>query len=161
MKQSAKKTDIIFIQIAGYRDPQLLLTLKSLIDNAKNPKSLRFGIAWQHHPDDTWDNLDEYKNDPRFKIIDIDYKDSEGVCWARNLVQNLYQGETYTLQIDSHTRSESDWDIKLLNLYKNLNNPKAIISTYPSIFIPSQSYEQYNKNFGYMLNNIFNLIHFN
>jgi glycosyltransferase involved in cell wall biosynthesis len=139
MKQSAKKTDIIFIQIAGYRDPQLLLTLKSLIDNAKNPKSLRFGIAWQHHPDDTWDNLDEYKNDPRFKIIDIDYKDSEGVCWARNLVQNLYQGETYTLQIDSHHRFIKNWDEELINMLKGLQEKgfeKPLITSYIPSFDP-------------------------
>ena len=52
--------------------------------NAKNPENLVFSIAWQHSKDDVWDNLDEYKDDPRFKIVDIDYKDSQGACWARN-----------------------------------------------------------------------------
>ena len=70
MSKNAK----IFIQIASYRDPQLNPTLKNCIENAKYPKNLVFSIAWQHSKDDEWDNLDEYKNDPRFKIIDIDYK---------------------------------------------------------------------------------------
>jgi len=49
-KKSAGKTkNTIFIQIASYRDPQLLPTLKDCIEKAKYPKNLRFGIAWQHY----------------------------------------------------------------------------------------------------------------
>jgi hypothetical protein len=38
----------IFIQIASYRDPQLIPTIKDCIEKAKNPKKLVFSIAWQH-----------------------------------------------------------------------------------------------------------------
>jgi hypothetical protein len=41
--------------------------------------------------------LDEYRSDKRFKILDIPYQEAQGVCWARNLTQQLYDGETYTL----------------------------------------------------------------
>jgi P2-related tail formation protein len=61
----------IFIQIASYRDPQLLVTLKDCIEKSKYPENLVFSIAWQHSVDDEWDNLSEYANDSRFKIIDI------------------------------------------------------------------------------------------
>ena len=99
----ARKAETIFVQIASYRDPDLLNTLKDILDNAKDPKNLRFGIAWQHTDEDEWDNLNEYLEDERFRILDIPYEDSEGACWARNLLQQLYEDETYTLQIDSHT----------------------------------------------------------
>ena len=46
----------------------------------------------------------------RFKIIDIDYKDSQGVCWARNTIQQYYEDEEYTLQLDSHHRFVPNWD---------------------------------------------------
>jgi hypothetical protein len=134
-----KKTNTIFIQIASYRDPQLLPTLKDCIDKAKNPENLRFGICWQHCDDDKWDNLDEYIYDSRFKIIDIDYKDSKGVCWARNLVQNLYQGEKYTLQLDSHHRFIQDWDVVLIDMLKRLQNkgyPKPLLTAYIPSFDP-------------------------
>jgi len=88
----------IFIQIASYRDPQLLPTIKDCIANSKYPENLVFCIAWQHSSEDEWDNLDEFKDDPRFKIIDIDYKDAQGACWARYQIQQLYDGEEYTLQ---------------------------------------------------------------
>ena len=93
--------ETIFVQIASYRDPQLPSTVKDCIEKAKYPENLRFGIAWQYSLDDIWDNLDEYKNDSRFKIVDIDYKDSKGACWARNQLQQKYNNEKYTLQLES------------------------------------------------------------
>ena len=50
----------IFIQIASYRDPQLVTTIKDCIDNAKHPDNLVFCVAWQHAPEE---NIDEIKMD--------------------------------------------------------------------------------------------------
>lgn len=144
MDQNEKKVDTIFIQIASYRDPQLLPTIKDCLDKAKHPENLRFGICWQHCDDDSWDNLDEYIYDSRFKIIDTDYKDSKGVCWARNLVQNLYQGETYTLQLDSHHRFVENWDVILIDMLKSLQNKgyaKPLITAYIPSFDPDNDPE--------------------
>lgn len=129
----------IYIQIASYRDPQLLLTIKDCLDKAKYPQNLTFGIGWQHCDNDIWDNLNEYIYDDRFKIIDINYKDSKGVCWVRNLLQNLYQGEVYTLQLDSHHRFSQDWDIVLIEMLKSLQDDgylKPLITSYIPSFDP-------------------------
>lgn len=129
----------IFIQIASYRDPQLIPTIKDCLKQAKNPDDLVFSIAWQHCNDDIWDNLDEFKNDPRFKIIDIDYRESKGACWARNTLQKQYDGEKYTLQIDSHHRFIENWDQELINMYENLVNKgvkKPLLTSYISSFNP-------------------------
>ena len=67
----------IFIQIASYRDPQLITTLRDCISNAKYPENLVFSIAWQHSVEDEWDSLYEYKNDKRFRVLDINYKDAK------------------------------------------------------------------------------------
>jgi len=131
--------ETIFIQIASYRDPQLLPTIKDCIEKAKHPENLRFGIAWQHSLDDIWDNLDEYKNDSRFKIVDIDYKDSKGACWARNQLQQKYNNEKYTLQLDSHHRFIQDWDSELILMVKYLQNKghkKPLLTAYISSFNP-------------------------
>jgi len=114
------KNGKILIQIASYRDPELLPTLKDCIEKSKYPENLVFSIAWQHSPDDIWDNLSEYKDDKRFKIIDIDYKDSQGVCWARHKLQQNYNDEEYTLQLDSHHRFIQNWDDELITMYKQL-----------------------------------------
>jgi glycosyltransferase involved in cell wall biosynthesis len=129
----------IFIQIASYRDPQLQPTLRDCLDKAKYPENLRFGIAWQHSNDDEWDNLDEYKDDSRFRIVDIDYKDSQGACWARNQLQQTYGGEKYTLQLDSHHRFIQDWDVELIKMIKQLQkkgHKKPLLTSYIPSFDP-------------------------
>jgi len=94
----------IFIQIASYRDPQLIPTLNNMLENAKYPENLRVGICRQYHPDDKFDDLTEFELDHRFRVENVLYSESKGVCWARNKVQQLYDNEDYTLQIDSHMR---------------------------------------------------------
>ena len=110
----------IFIQIASYRDPQLLPTIRECISKSKYPENLVFSISWQHSKEDVWDNLDEFKNDERFKIIDIDYRESKGACWARNVLQQNYTNEKYTLQLDSHHRFIENWDEELINMFEGL-----------------------------------------
>lgn len=128
----------IFIQIASYRDPQLLFTLKDCIANAKNPENLTFAICWQH---DESENIDEFKNDSRFRILDIPYSESKGVCWARNLLQQLYNGEEYTLQIDSHMRFQKNWDLLLIGMLENLRKigyNKPLLTGYAPSFNPEK-----------------------
>jgi hypothetical protein len=129
----------IFIQIASYRDPQLVPTIKDCIKNAKYPENLVFSIAWQHSVDDVWDNLDEFKDDSRFKIVDINHLDSKGACWARNTLQQNYDGEEYTLQIDSHHRFVENWDEECINMVKQLQakgHKKPLLTSYVSSFNP-------------------------
>ena len=40
----------IFIQIASYRDPQLIPTIKSALENAEFPERIHFGICRQYNP---------------------------------------------------------------------------------------------------------------
>lgn len=129
----------IFIQIASYRDPQLIPTIKDCIANAAEPNNLIFGICRQFHPDDGFDSLDEFKDDKRFRVVDVPWDKAEGVCWARNAVQQLYQGETYTLQLDSHHRFAKDWDTTLINMLTQLQkkgHAKPLLTTYASSFDP-------------------------
>ena len=130
----------IFIQIASYRDPELLPTIKSCLENAKYPENLVFGICRQFHPDDKFDDLTEYETDGRFKILNILHQESKGVCWARNQVQQLYKDEEYTLQIDSHMRFEKDWDETLIGMIKQLQDlgiPKPLLTGYVSSYDPN------------------------
>ncbi len=134
-----KTKDKIFVQIASYRDPELIPTIKDMLANAKWPDNLRICIAWQHAEEDTWDNLDEYKDDPRFKIMDIHYKDAKGVCWARNRLQRYYNGEKYTLHLDSHHRFSKHWDKQLIDMLVDLQNKghkKPLITAYLPGYFP-------------------------
>ncbi len=129
----------IFVSIASYRDPELLPTLKSLINNAANSQNLTICIAWQHAEEDAWDTLDLYKDDPRFKIIDIPYQEAKGVCHARSLIQELYVDEDLYLQLDSHHRFAKDWDITLkdyLNFLRAKGHKKPVLSSYLPGYFP-------------------------
>jgi glycosyltransferase involved in cell wall biosynthesis len=136
MKKTTIKKNKIFVQIAAYRDPELIPTLKSLLENAKSPENLTICIANQ------WDDehaLDEYRKDKRFKIIDIPHLESKGTCWARNLIQQKYDGEEYTLQLDSHHRFIENWDQELINMVKQLKkkgHKKPLLTAYISSFDP-------------------------
>ena len=135
----ARKAQTIFIQIAAYRDPQLLPTIQDMLAKAKRPQNLSIGICRQYHPDDTFDNVDSYREDKRFRIKDVLFSDTKGVCWARNMVQQMYEDEMYTLQIDSHMRFVKDWDHLLINMVKQLQKsgfPKPLLTGYVSSFNP-------------------------
>lgn len=148
----------IFVQIAAYRDRELKNTIKDCIERAKFPSNLVFSICWQHNKynhtipvsvgdsqetvleiADKWDTLDEWKDDPRFKIIDMDYTEAKGPCYARNLLQQQYAGEQYTLQIDSHSRFAQDWDEILIDMLKFLQgrgHKKPLLTSYAPEYHP-------------------------
>ena len=132
-------SDKIFVQIAAYRDPELLPTIRDCIKRAREPENLVFAIAWQRSKDDDWDTLEEFANDPRFKIIDIDYKDGLGTCWARHKLNELYDGEKYTLQLDSHHRFVRNWDEKckaMIDKLVNAGHKKPLLTTYVPSYDP-------------------------
>ena len=134
----------IFVQIASYRDPQLIPTIDDMLDNAKYPENLRIGICHQYHPDDEFSNITKYRLDDRFRIIDVLYSDSKGACWARNQIQQVYSGETYTLQIDSHMRFEENWDETLIEMITQLQEKgfdKPLLTGYVSSFNPNNDPE--------------------
>ncbi|HBY68903.1 MAG TPA: hypothetical protein DEG69_14850, partial [Flavobacteriaceae bacterium] len=110
----------IFVQIASYRDPELIPTLHSLIKNAKYPEQLTICVAHQHSSKDKWDTLEEFKNDSRFIIIDSPHTESMGTCWARNQIQQHYSSEYFTLHLDSHHRFVKNWDDKCVQMFFRL-----------------------------------------
>ena len=133
----------IFVQIASYRDPELVPTIRDLIAKAKYPENLTFGICWQR---DETESLEEFTNDPRFRVMDVAYHKSEGLGWARNITQKFWKDEFYTLQIDSHHRFVQDWDMMCIDDYnQSLEfSKKPIITTYCTPFNPKDDYSIWN-----------------
>lgn len=134
----------IFVQIASYRDPELIPTIEDLLANAKNPDKLTIAICRQYNPEDGFDDLTKYELDDRFKIINVDYRDTKGVCWARNSLQKLYcaqegSKQEYTLHLDSHHRFVKNWDYELIKMVKDLQKEgykKPLLTAYVSSYEP-------------------------
>lgn len=138
----------IFVQIASFRDSQLLPTLRDMIDKADEPENLKICICWQHSKEDAWDTLDEYINDDRFIIVDVTAEESKGVCWARHLIQQKYNGEDFTLQLDSHHRFVNGWDTELKNEILQLQlqgYSKPLLTGYITSYHPSLPESKWGK----------------
>lgn len=118
---------MIFVQLASYRDPELMPTVQSLISNAKNPEQLRIAIYNQDEEEKEW-----LRQLPNSSVIDIPYNESRGTCYARYELNKLYNGEEYMLQLDSHHRFAKDWDTTLIEMLESLPGKPVLTSYVPS-----------------------------
>ena len=126
----------VFVAIAAYRDPQLVPTITDCLAKARHPDDLRFGICWQHGPDEA---PLPFQGDPRFRILDVDWRQSQGACWARAETMKLWQGEPFFLQLDSHHRFVQDWDVKLFHHAERSGSARPIVTAYGPPFTPGET----------------------
>ncbi|TVQ61241.1 MAG: hypothetical protein EA366_03185 [Spirulina sp. DLM2.Bin59] len=125
----------IFVQIAAYRDLELVPTVRDAIAQAAQPERIQFGICWQY-ADTELHLIDLLQNIPNCRIAAIPAKQAQGLGWARNKAQALWDGEAYTLQIDSHMRFAPRWDEMLINMLAQCPSEKPILSSFPPGYIP-------------------------
>jgi Glycosyltransferase (GlcNAc) len=125
----------IFVSVASYCDAELVPTIQDCITKARHPQQLRFGVCWQHADGE---DISPLYDDPRVDVLDVDWRDSRGACWARAEIMKLYRDEDYFLQLDSHHRFVQDWDIKLIGHLAATASPKPIITAYPPAYTPGQ-----------------------
>ena len=125
MIKSNKK---ILVSIASYRDTQCSITLLDIISKAKNPENLVVIVCQQNDISDGNCIQEKIltKSKATIKQIIIPHTEAMGPCWARFLIQQLWSGEEYYLQVDSHTRFVEGWDEKCINclnkIYVQINN---------------------------------------
>lgn len=129
----------IFISIASYRDPELQWTIKSAIENANNPDNLYFGVVHQGVDSELFD-IQGIKN---ISLTKMHPKEARGAGYARAKAMELYSGQEYFLQVDSHTRFVPGWDlicIDQLNRAKNISgHSRVILSYFPAPFEPERN----------------------
>lgn len=133
------KLETILVHLPAYRDPELIPTIKSALENAKYPKRIHFGICRQYHPEDGFDDLTEYKDDDRFKIYECLYTEAQGLPWARAIInEKLLTDEDYICQLDSHHRFEKNWDETLIEMHnmKEKQGYKPILAAYLPLYDP-------------------------
>lgn len=141
----------IFVSVAAYRDPQVEKTIRSLYENADYPELIDVGILTQIHTEEDSDcyihDLSEF---PNIRQEIIDFRTSQGACWARSkILVEMYGGQEFTLQIDSHTRFSKQWDTRLKKMWYGLNDPMGVLTHYPMSFDSQKEelYEQHHTRF--------------
>ncbi len=133
--QSDPTSARIFVQIASYRDPELLTTVRDCVAKASYPERLFFGLAWQHDGSET---LAEFADSQRLRVFECHWRESQGACWARHKLQQLYNGEDYTLSLDSHHRFVEGWDSALIEQLNMLPASKPVLTCYLPAYDPDQ-----------------------
>lgn len=132
---TSQQFGLIFVSIASYRDPQLVPTVRDCLQKARHPERLRFGICWQHASDE---ELPDWFSGEQFSVLDVDCRDSGGANWARAKVMELFDGEEWYLQLDSHHRFAPDWDVLLLDEAARTNSDRPLLTSYGPPFSPSE-----------------------
>lgn len=126
----------IFVSIASYRDKQLSKTIKSLINNARYPKDLHIGVLDQAEKN-KWANLDFV--DTKLTHKKMHMKDARGAGYARKICMEMYSGEDFFFQIDSHMRFAPNWDARMMTMLSQsqeiAKNDKVILSQFPAPYL--------------------------
>lgn len=126
----------IFVSIASYRDTECQWTVKDLFEKAAHPDRVFVGICWQFIRDEDADCFQVRTRPDQVRVIEVDARESQGVCWARAQIQSLWQGEEYYFQIDAHSRFAKGWDEMLIDSLRRCPTPRAVLSTYPASYTP-------------------------
>lgn len=117
-------------------------TIESIFSRAKYPERIRLGVVDQlvagedqscdvpvvpceQKPEQALcqfrDQIDVYEMEANLAV---------GPTFARHVVNRMYRGEYYSLQIDSHTVFVKNWDVDLIEQFDSTRNEMAVISTY-------------------------------
>jgi hypothetical protein len=126
----------IFVSLAAYRDPDLINTVRSFYEKAKNKESLFFSLVSHEGPETDFD----FSFIPKDQISyqKIDYRLADGACSGRHLANSLLSDKyKYFLHTDSHSRAKQDWDDMLIKEYSKCSvkwGEDYIFTKYPHGF---------------------------
>ncbi len=117
----------LLVSIASYCDDELPNTIESLLENSANKDNLDIVIF----------NQSEYPEN--FNYINVtevfcDYKNTNGVVWARQQIRNYVKDyHRYFLQIDAHMRFDKNFDAKLIKHIDEYDG-NVVFSGFPSMY---------------------------
>ena len=147
----------IFVSVASYRDPEIAKTVARAFERAADPDRVFFGIFQQN---DAEKDVDAVRGlaplikcpghaacgrvrNGQIRIHRIAWKDTLGPTVARHLSETLYANETYVISFDSHTNFARGWDVIAIDMFKRINNPRAIVTTYPASYSATEHSERW------------------
>lgn len=128
----------IFVQIPEYRDAELEATLHDMAAQAERPERLRVVVLSQRAAGDP-----PVRIPPRLsaaEVLTVPANTSLGPNWARRLLQDRYDGEDYSLVIDSHLRFAPRWDTLALAMLEQLGEraAKPLLTAYLPAYSPGR-----------------------
>jgi hypothetical protein len=128
----------LYVQVPAYRDVELVPTLRDLYAKAARPGRLRVRVMWQRAEDEVLP--DDVLALPRLEVDEVAAATSEGCNWARLRLQKAWEGERYTLLLDSHHRFVDGWDdlaLEMLEQLRAAGTGKPMLTGYLPAYNPS------------------------
>jgi len=150
----------IFINIASYRDPTLISTIKDAIGMAKYPQNIVFGLGLQYYDNEmpNFSNFDQQQ----VKIINYEVDKRPGLVKIRYEISKLMTDEDYFLMIDSHMNFSENWDLNIIKEFNDLvkikNNKNIVLSGNDKKSLEKNKYSlniptlRYNRKYLFYLN---------
>ena len=124
--------ETIFVKIPSLDDNELIPTLQDCLDKAEHPQRIHIAVSLIYSDKKHLENLIKFKeanSEANLQIVtrelDVNFL---GVGKQRKIVGDMFDGQDYVLQIDSHTWFCDNWDTKLINLHGG--NDKTILTAY-------------------------------
>jgi [Skp1-protein]-hydroxyproline N-acetylglucosaminyltransferase len=129
---SSSATQTIFVSCASYRDHKCMATIKNMFERAKHPARIFVGVCEQNTQDAREScTPSSFKYHANIRRLTIPHVEAKGPTYARYLCSTLYRGETWFMQIDSHTTFARDWDVKAIRNIVACPSKKAVLTGYP------------------------------
>jgi hypothetical protein len=135
----------IFVAFPALDDTEVIPTIIDAFKKAKNPERVFLGVALLYstgkYKAHFKKGIKGYENQIRYNATRVTARnvfETLGVGRGRKLAADLYRGEDYVLQIDSHTLFPEGWDETLINLHKeateSLGLDKVLLTGYSGHF---------------------------
>jgi Glycosyltransferase (GlcNAc)/Glycosyl transferase family 2 len=126
----------LFVSVAAYRDAELGPTLADLFERAARPDDIAVGVCLQYDPDVDQGASAVRTRPDQVTVLDAHVRESQGLGWARHLIERLWSGQDYVLQIDAHMRFADRWDDRLLEQLDATGSAFPVLTTYPPPYSP-------------------------
>lgn len=129
----------IYISVPSIEDKEILETVRSAFTLAEDPSRVFMGISFFDKTDELFlkvKNLNNKNITCEYNKLTEDSFNEMGTGNGRVRAANLYSGQDFILQIDSHTLFAKNWDTILINLFDEFKeiygNDRFIFTGYPA-----------------------------
>jgi len=136
----------IYIAIPSMVDTETAATIKNAIEAAEYPERIFVGVSFKDLNKKEYNKVlklaEKYPNISAEFIKLKRRKVSEyGTGDGRFRSHQLYSGQDYMLQVDSHTYFDKNWDSYLIKLFKEFKDQSGIEKFVLTSYIPYYSYQ--------------------
>jgi hypothetical protein len=142
--------ETIFVGIPSMADTETSATVRNAIESAEFPERVFIGVSFKDLDKKEYSRVlalkEEYPN-INVEFIKLKKRDVSqyGTGDGRYRAQQLYSGQDYMLQVDSHTYFDKNWDSYLIKSFKEFKKETNIEKFVLTSYIPYYSYSPEGK----------------